>query len=108
VIHVLPDGPTSLGHPANEDLFAGTPVGAATSWRVCWFCGDDLLWAFRWSATMRWLRFFVVEVQLLLAGYRLAVFCCGMEGPLLDRCDDVFVDAVAKAAGHFYVCDLAG
>jgi hypothetical protein len=23
---VLPDGPTALGHPANEDLFAGTPV----------------------------------------------------------------------------------
>ena len=23
---VLPDGPATLGHPANEDLFAGTPV----------------------------------------------------------------------------------
>jgi hypothetical protein len=32
--YVLPDGPTALGHPANEDLFAGTPVRAATSWRV--------------------------------------------------------------------------
>ena len=57
---------------------------------------------------MRWLRFFVVEVELLLAGYRLAVFGCGMEGPLLDSCDDVLVDAVAQAAGHFYVGDLAG
>jgi hypothetical protein len=28
---VLPDGPTALGHPANEDLFTGTPVGAVTS-----------------------------------------------------------------------------
>jgi len=34
---VLPDGPTSLGHPANEDLFAGTPVRAATSWLVYLF-----------------------------------------------------------------------
>jgi hypothetical protein len=32
--YVLPDGPTTLGHPTNEDLFAGTPVRAATSWRV--------------------------------------------------------------------------
>jgi len=32
---VLPDGPTALGHPANEDLFAGTPVRATTSWWVC-------------------------------------------------------------------------
>jgi hypothetical protein len=31
---VLPDGPTVLGHPTNEDLFAGTPVRAATSWLV--------------------------------------------------------------------------
>jgi hypothetical protein len=28
---VLPDGPTALGHPTNEDLFAGTPVRAVTS-----------------------------------------------------------------------------
>jgi hypothetical protein len=34
---VLPDGPTALGHPANEDLFTGTPVRAATSWRVYLF-----------------------------------------------------------------------
>ena len=69
---------------------------------------DELLWASRWSATMRWLCFFVVEVKLLLAGYRLAVFRCGMEGPLLNRCDDVFVDAVAEAAGHLDVSDLTG
>jgi hypothetical protein len=31
-----------------------------------------------------------------------------MEGPLLNRCDDVFVDAVAKAAGHFDIGNLAG
>ncbi len=31
---VLPDGPTALGHPTDEDLFVGTPVRAATSWRV--------------------------------------------------------------------------
>src|ERR1700733_6180752 len=31
---VLPDGPPALRHPANEDLFAGTPMRAATSWRV--------------------------------------------------------------------------
>jgi len=36
---VLPDGPTALGHPANEDLFAGAPVRAATSWRVYRSCG---------------------------------------------------------------------
>jgi hypothetical protein len=59
---VLPDGPTALGHPANEDLFAGTPVRAATSWRVYLFLLglifvalplvlDDLLyaWSFRVS-----------------------------------------------------------
>src|SRR5258708_30812437 len=28
---VLPDGLPALGHPANEDLFAGTPVQAVTS-----------------------------------------------------------------------------
>jgi hypothetical protein len=25
---VLPDGPATLGHPTNEDLFVGTPVRA--------------------------------------------------------------------------------
>jgi hypothetical protein len=25
-LYVLPDGPTALGHPTNEDLFVGTPV----------------------------------------------------------------------------------
>jgi hypothetical protein len=24
-LYVLPDGPTALGHPTNEDLFVGTP-----------------------------------------------------------------------------------
>ncbi|MBB5318533.1 hypothetical protein HDF09_003232 [Edaphobacter lichenicola] len=28
---VLPDGPPALGHPTNEDLFAGTLVRAVTS-----------------------------------------------------------------------------
>ena len=40
--NVLPDGPTALGHPANEDLFAGTPVRAATSWRVHLSCNCAL------------------------------------------------------------------
>jgi hypothetical protein len=70
-------------------------------------CVGDLLWASRWSARIRDLRLFVVEVKLLLAGYRLAVFGCGMEGPLLDGCDDVLVDAVAEAAGHLDVGNLA-
>ena len=48
-----------------------------------------------------------MEVKLLLAGYRLAVFGCGMEGPLVDGCDDVLVDAVTQAAGHLDVGDLA-
>src|ERR1700722_16480478 len=46
--HVLPDGPTALGHPTNEDLFAGTPVRAATSWRVYRSCRNPL-WSSRWS-----------------------------------------------------------
>ena len=49
-----------------------------------------------------------MKVELLLAGYGLAVFGGGMEGPLLDGCDDVFVDAVAEAAGHLDVSDLSG
>ena len=48
-----------------------------------------------------------MEVKLLLAGYGLAIFCCGMEGPLLDCCDDVLVDAVAQAAGHLDIGNLA-
>src|SRR6266700_3574814 len=52
--------------------------------------------------------FFVVEVEFLFAGHRLAVSGGGVEGPLLDRCDDGFVDAVAQAAGHLDVGDLAG
>ena len=52
--------------------------------------------------------FFVVEVKLLLAGYGLAVFGCGMEGPLLDGRDDVLVDTVAQTAGHLDIGNLAG
>jgi hypothetical protein len=54
------------------------------------------------------LRFFVVEVKLLLAGYRLAIFGCGMESPLLDGCDDVLVDSVTQAAGHLNVRNPSG
>jgi hypothetical protein len=57
---------------------------------------------------IHWSGFFVMEVKLLLAGYRLAVFGCGMEGPLLDGCDDVLVDSMAEAAGHLDVSNLAG
>jgi hypothetical protein len=28
---VLPDGPTALSHPTNENLFVGTPIRAVTS-----------------------------------------------------------------------------
>jgi len=49
-----------------------------------------------------------VEVKLLLAGYGLAVFGGGMEGPLLNGCNYVFVNAVAEAAGHLDVSDLSG
>ena len=49
-----------------------------------------------------------MEVKLLLAGYGLAVFGGGMEGPLLNGCDDGFVDAMAEAAGHLDIGDLAG
>ena len=52
--------------------------------------------------------FFVVKVELLFAGYRLAVFGGRVEGPLLDGCNDVFVDAVAETAGHLDVGDLSG
>jgi len=48
-----------------------------------------------------------VEVQFLLAGYGLAISGGGMEDPLLDGRDDGLVDAVAEAAGHFDVGDLA-
>ena len=49
-----------------------------------------------------------MEVEFLFAGYGLAVSGGGVEGPLLDGCDDGFVDAVAEAAGHLDVGDLAG
>ena len=48
-----------------------------------------------------------MEVEFLFAGYGLAVTSGGVEGPLLDGCDDGFVDAVAQAAGHLDVGDLA-
>ena len=47
-------------------------------------------------------------MELLLTGYGLAVFGGGAEGPLLDGCDDIFVDAVAETAGHLDVSDLSG
>ena len=49
-----------------------------------------------------------MEVKFLFAGYGLTVSGRWVEGPLLDRCDDGFVDAIAQAAGHLYVGDLAG
>ena len=37
-----------------------------------------------------------MEVEFLLAGYGLTIFGGRVEGPLLDDCDDVFVDTVAE------------
>lgn len=49
---------------------------------------------------MLWgLAFFVVEVELLFAGYGVAILGGGAEGPLLNGGDDYFVDAVAEAGG---------
>jgi hypothetical protein len=48
-----------------------------------------------------------VKVKFLFAGYGLAVSGSGVEGPLLDCCDDGFVDAVTQAAGHLDVGDFA-
>ena len=48
-----------------------------------------------------------MEVEFLLAGDGLAVFRGWVKGPLLDGCNDAFVDAVAETAGHFDVGDLA-
>jgi hypothetical protein len=48
-----------------------------------------------------------VEAEFLFAGYGLAVAGGRVEGPLLDGGDDCFVDAVAEAAGHFDVGNLA-
>ena len=47
-----------------------------------------------------------MEAEFLLAGYGLAVSGSGFEGPLLDGCDDGFVDAMTEAAGHLDVGDL--
>ena len=49
-----------------------------------------------------------MEVEFLFAGYWLAVAGGGAEGPLLNSCDDGFVDAVAESAGHLDVCDFSG
>ena len=48
-----------------------------------------------------------MKVKFLFAGYGLAVSGSGVEGPLLDCCDDGFVDAVTQAAGHLDVGDFA-
>ena len=48
-----------------------------------------------------------MEVEFLLAGDGLAVFRSWVKGPLLDGCNDAFVDSMAKAAGHFDVGNLA-
>jgi len=48
-----------------------------------------------------------VEVEFLFAGYGLAVTGGRVEGPLLYRCDDGFVNAVTEPAGHLDVGDLA-
>ena len=48
-----------------------------------------------------------MEVEFLLAGDGLAVFRGWVKGPLLDGCNDAFVDAVAETTGHFDVGDLA-
>jgi FeS assembly protein IscX len=55
--NVLPDGPTALGHPANEDLFAGTPVRAATSWRVYLFFQLRSSVVLPLVGTVRWLAY---------------------------------------------------
>ena len=44
----------------------------------------------------------------MLASYGLAVACGRVEGPLLDGCNDDFVDAVAQAAGYLQVRDFSG
>ena len=49
-----------------------------------------------------------MEMKFLFARYGLAVSGSGVEGPLLDCCDDGFVDAVTQAAGHLDVGDFAG
>ena len=47
-----------------------------------------------------------MEAEFLLTGYGLAVPSGRMEGPLLNSCNDGFVDAMAKAASHFDVGDF--
>jgi len=49
-----------------------------------------------------------VEVELLFAGYGMAVSGGGVEGPLLNDCNNSLVDAVTEAAGHLDIGDLTG
>ena len=49
-----------------------------------------------------------MEVEFLFAGYGLSVASGGVKGPLLNGCNDGFVDAVTEAAGHLDVGDFAG
>src|ERR1700742_3389912 len=51
--------------------------------------------------------FLIVEVKLLLARNGQAVFGGRVEGPFLNCCDDVFIDAVAETTGYFDVSNLA-
>ncbi len=60
---------------------------------------DTLLQCYALCCRTEMLGPLVVEEKLLLAGYRLAVLGRGLEGPLLDDCDDGFVDAMTQAAG---------
>ena len=43
----------------------------------------------------------------MLAGYWLAIFSGWVKGPLVDGCDNAFVDSVTQTTGHFDVGDLA-
>lgn len=49
-----------------------------------------------------------MEVEFLFTGYWLAISCGGVKSPLLNSGDNGFVNAMAKAAGHFDIGDLAG
>lgn len=48
-----------------------------------------------------------MKVELLLAGYGLAVACGWVKGPLLDGRNYGFVDAMAQAAGYFQIRDFS-
>ena len=49
-----------------------------------------------------------MEVKFLLAGYGLTVSGRWVKDPLLDGCDDGFIDSVTQTACHFDVGDPAG